>query len=480
MDRRKFLAALSAGVSVLAVPSFAQSPLANPYKRLLILVELKGANDGLNTFIPYADDAYYALRPTIGIKRDQVLQLSDKFKGDFTLQDEYVATELAQLASIAIENAQLLDEVNQLNTGLEQKVAERTAALARQEALFRALAEQAPQTVWTASPDGRAVYLNRAWFDLVGGQLADWTGYQWLAAVHPEDVANVKANWKISIANQSTYAGIRRFKASDGSFHTMAYRAAPVFDDQGAIAFWVGIDADVTEIKAIEAALRLSNHELEAFSYSVSHDLRSPLNTIDGFSRLLARQLPVDANPKVNHYLMRIQAGVAQMGQLIEDLLSLSQVARATLHSGPVDLSLMALGLLDEWKNRQPDRQVAITVEKGLQARGDERLLRVAMGNLLANAWKFSSHEAQAEINVGQQLDAAGLPEFFVRDNGAGFDMAYADKLFNPFQRLHSASEFSGTGIGLATVSRVIKRHHGQIWAESSPAHGATFYFTLP
>ena len=409
-----------------------------------------------------------------------VLQLSDRYEGEFTKQDEYVALELSHLASAGLENSKLLEEISRLNAGLEQKVVERTAALVRQEALFRALSEQAPQTVWTASPDGRAMYFNRAWFDLVGGQLTDWAGYRWLTAIHPEDVTDVKANWEISKSNQSTYAGIRRLRARDGSFHTMAYRAAPVFDDQGKVDFWVGIDADVTEIKTIEAALRLSNQELEAFSYSVSHDLRSPLNSIDGFSRLLARQLSGDAGVKADHYIMRIRAGVAQMGQLIEDLLSLSQVTRATLHAGPVDLSLMALGLLDELKSRQPERRVDITVEKGLLAHGDERLIRVAMENLLANAWKFTSQMERAEISIGRQFDSAGLTVFFVKDNGAGFNMAYSDKLFNPFQRLHTASEFSGTGVGLATVSRVINRHGGRIWGESELAHGATFYFTLP
>ncbi|MEO7160828.1 MAG: PAS domain S-box protein [Polaromonas sp.] len=408
------------------------------------------------------------------------LQLSDKYEGEFSAQDEYVALELGHLASAAIRNSRLLEEISQLNAGLEQKVAERTVALARQEALFRTLAEQAPQSVWTASPDGGATYFNRAWFDLMGGELKDWTGFQWLPAVHPEDLADIKANWKTSSVKQSAYSGIRRLRARDGSYHTMAYRASPVFDDQGEVTFWVGIDADITEFKAIEAALRLSNQELEAFSYSVSHDLRSPLNTIDGFSRLLSKQIPGDAGEKVKHYLSRIQAGVTQMGQLIEDLLSLSQVTRAPLHTEPVDLSAMARSLLDEWTVRQPDRQVLVHVESGLQAEADGRLIRVAMENLLANAWKFTSQRAQAEISVGQTMDAAGLPVFFVKDNGAGFDMAYSGKLFEPFQRLHAAAEFSGTGIGLATVSRVIKRHGGRIGAESAPGCGATFSFTLP
>ncbi|HEY3046488.1 MAG TPA: PAS domain S-box protein [Polaromonas sp.] len=412
-----------------------------------------------------------------------LLQLSDKYEGEFTPQDEYVALELAQLASIAIENARLLDEVGRLNVGLEQKVAERTVALARQEALFRALAEQAPEVVWTSNPDGGATYCNRAWFELVGGEMSDWTGNQWLAAIHPEDLPDVKASWKNASANQSQYAGVRRVLDKDGSYHTMSYRASPVLDEQGDVVFWVGIDTDITEIKAIEAALRLSNQELEAFSYSVSHDLRSPLNTIDGFSRLLAKQLGGDAGKggeKVQHYLSRIQAGVAQMGQLIEGMLSLAQVSRVQLLHEPVDLSALAHNILQEWQARNPERQLTLRIEKGLQAHGDGRLVRVVMENLIHNACKFTSQQARADLRVGQKTDAAGLPIFFVSDNGAGFDMAYADKLFNPFQRLHAVSEFPGTGVGLATVSRVIRRHGGRLWAESEPGRGATFFFTLP
>ena len=409
-----------------------------------------------------------------------VLQLSDKYEGEFTKQDEYVALELGNLASAALENARLLEEVSQLNAGLEQKVAERTAALARQEALFRTLADQAPQMVWMANVDGAATYCNRAWFDLMGGQASDWAGHQWLAVVHPDDMAETKANWQQARAGKTAYAGVRRLLGQDGRYHTMAYRAAPVLDSQGEVSFWVGIDADITEIKAAEAALRLSNQELEAFSYSVSHDLRSPLNTIDGFSQLLVKQLSGDASHKAQHYLSRIRFGVAQMGQLIEDLLSLSQVARAPLNIEQVDLSLMASSFLEEWQARHPQRRATVHIEPGLRAPADERLMRVALGNLLANAWKFTAHTECAEISVGQKFDAAGLPIFFVRDNGAGFDMAYADKLFEPFQRLHAATEFPGTGIGLATVSRVIKRHGGSIWTKSSPNAGATFFFTLP
>ena len=413
-----------------------------------------------------------------------MLQLLDKQDGEFTQQDEYVAIELAHLASAAMENATLLEEVGQLNASLEQKVTERTAALARQEALFRALTEQAPQLVWTADSRGRATYFNRAWFDLVGGVMSDWLGTQWFVTIHPEDLAGIRAGWQVASATHSQFTGERRLRDKEGCYHTMAYRASPVFDDDGQVAFWVGIDANITAIKATETALRLSNQELEAFSYSVSHDLRAPLNTVDGFSRLLARQLasqtPEVVTKKVQHYLSRIQAGVGQMGQLIEDLLSLAQVARTQLRSGPVDLSALARGIMRDLQIAEPERTMKVSIQDGLHAQGDNRLIKVVLVNLLGNAWKFTARQTDPHISIGQHTDAAGIRAFFVRDNGVGFDMAYADKLFLPFQRLHSVTEFPGTGVGLATVSRVVERHGGRIWASAVPGLGATFHFTLP
>jgi PAS domain S-box-containing protein len=409
-----------------------------------------------------------------------MLQLSDKYEGEFTQQDEYVAMELARLAAVAMENVQLIEEVNQLNSHLEQKVASRTEELTRQEALFRALAQQAPQVVWTTNPYGQVTYLNQAWFDLVGGKFENWSGLQWYSAVHPDDLPEIQDNWTRASKSSQPFAGVRRLMAKDGSLHTMSYRASPVFNSRGAVSFWVGIDADITEMKAIEAELRLSNQELEAFSYSVSHDLRSPLNTIDGFSRLLAKQINADSSVKAMHYLSRIHAGVAQMGQLIEDILSLAQVSRVQLRHELIDLSAMAAKGVEALRVRDPAREVSVRIEGQLQAYGDSRLVSVVMENLLGNAWKFSSQRADASIAVGQTIDPAGRVSFFVRDNGAGFDMAYADKLFRAFQRLHTAAEFPGTGIGLATVNRIIARHGGELWAESALNQGATFFFTLP
>ena len=405
------------------------------------------------------------------------LVLANKHHGDFTPQDMYVANQLAQFTSIAIDNARLLARVQELNSGLEEKIAERAAQLARQEALFRALAEQAPQPIWTVDPRGQATFFSRAWYELFGGGPPDWQGDAWVALVHPDDLAPMRQNWEQSVRSGTDYAGTRRLRGRDGTYHTTTYRATPVRDDQGGIQFWVGIDVDITEIKAIEAALRSSNAELEAFSYSVSHDLRAPLRSVDGYSRLLAKELEGPRNPKVEHYLARIQAGAHQMGQLIDGLLTLAQVARMELQHDRIDLSAMASETLAHLQAVHPGQPVHCRIEPGLEAQGDSRLIRSVMDNLLGNAWKFSGRKAQPLIEVGRDAESGA---FFVRDNGSGFDMAYADKLFGTFQRLHAAQEFPGSGIGLATAARIIKRHGGRIWAESAPEQGATFYFTLP
>ena len=406
-----------------------------------------------------------------------LLMLSDRKEGEFSERDEYVAIELAQLASIALDNSRLFGQIRELNANLESRIAERTAELVRQGRLYRTLAEQAPEVVWNTDASGtRLTFLNRAWYDLVGGTENDWLGKSGLAAIHPDDREAVSANWSRSRATLSTFTGVRRMRARDGSWHTMSYKGAPVLDENGEVAFWVGIDSDITELKAIEAALRASNEELEAFSYSVSHDLRSPLGAIDGFSKALAGRLDSQADDKARHYLARIQAGVTRMEQLIEALLGLSRVAREPLHPALVDLGAIARESLEALQATQPERRVTTRVQDGLQVQGDVRLLRIALENLLGNAWKFTARGDNAVIEVGRLPDGDA---FFVRDNGVGFDMAYADKLFSAFQRLHTEAEFPGTGIGLATVRRIVTRHQGRVWAESQPGAGTTFYFTL-
>ncbi|HVT08695.1 MAG TPA: ATP-binding protein, partial [Polyangia bacterium] len=221
-----------------------------------------------------------------------------------------------------------------------------------------------------------------------------------------------------------------------------------------------------------------ANKELEAFSYSVSHDLRAPLRAIDGFSKALvedyATLLPADAQ----ELLSDVRQAAQRMAGLIDDLLRLSRVTRAPLTRTRVDLTHLAETLVAELRRADPGREVTVHIQPGLIVEADEALIRIALENLFGNAWKFTARQAHPEIWFGSQIVGGGRA-FFVRDNGAGFNMAYADKLFVSFQRLHASAEFPGTGIGLATVQRVVRRHGGRAWAVGEPGRGATFSFTL-
>ncbi len=225
--------------------------------------------------------------------------------------------------------------------------------------------------------------------------------------------------------------------------------------------------------------LTSANQELETFCYTVSHDLRTPLRAIDGFSRILAEEERDRLDPAGAAHLARIRAAVGRMARLIDDLLELSRVSRCLVRHQQVDLGELAEAVVVDLRAADPDRAVEVTIERGLVAEGDATLLRSLLQNLLDNAWKFSVGRTPAHIHVGAR-DEGGERAFFVRDDGAGFDMAYAARLFNPFERLHSPQEFEGTGIGLATVQRIVQRHGGRVWAESAVGKGATFYFTLP
>jgi len=225
--------------------------------------------------------------------------------------------------------------------------------------------------------------------------------------------------------------------------------------------------------------LQEANRELEAFSYSVSHDLRAPLRSIDGFSHLLLEDHADKLDAKGRNYLRRVCESAKRMGELIDDLLLLSRVGRAQLTRDKIDISSIARAVFEELKKKDTDRHVQVRIAKELAAEADGRLVRVALDNLLGNAWKFTAKVPEAHIEVGVEQKEGGAV-FFVRDNGAGFDMTYAENLFRPFQRLHEESDFPGTGIGLATVYRIIDRHGGRIWAEGRVGEGATFHFTLP
>jgi len=232
------------------------------------------------------------------------------------------------------------------------------------------------------------------------------------------------------------------------------------------------------ELRLRTAELEASNKELEAFSYSVSHDLRAPLRSITGFSNVLLEDYNDELDKEGKSYLKKISDSGELMGQLMDDLLKLSRVTRSDLNYQRVSLTDIAQKVVDDLRSAEPKRKVQVTIAPDLVAFGDRNLLYMVLENLIGNAWKYSSKTSEPRIEMGT-LEHNGKRAYFVRDNGVGFDMTYADKLFKPFQRLHRASEFSGTGIGLATVQRIIRRHGGEVWAESKVGEGATFYFTL-
>jgi light-regulated signal transduction histidine kinase (bacteriophytochrome) len=242
-------------------------------------------------------------------------------------------------------------------------------------------------------------------------------------------------------------------------------------------AFEVSLGADVA-LRHAKVAAENANRELESFSYSVAHDLRAPLRSIDGFSQALLEDCAAQLDDQGREYLKYIRESAQRMAQLIDDLLTLSRVSRGELHRVRVDMSMLARTVAGGLQASDKGRAVTWTIQDGLWATGDARLLRAALENLLGNAWKFTSKVAAAHVEFSV-LAGSEQVVYYVRDNGAGFDMTYVGKLFGVFQRLHSADEFEGSGIGLATVQRIVRRHGGRVWAEGEAGRGASFYFTL-
>ncbi len=370
-------------------------------------------------------------------------------------------------------------------------------ALRNSESQWRTLANSIPQLAWMADQTGWIFWYNQRWYEYTGLPIESVEGWGWQQAHHPDHVDRVTESIQYAFIHGTPWEDTFPLRSKEGQWRWFLSRALPIRNDAGEVIRWFGSNTDITDelttkaaleqltrelehrVAERTAALEESNKELESFSYSISHDLRAPLRSIDGFSRLVLAEQADKLDDEGRRYLRFIRENTQRMGELIDDLLQLSRVGRAEVKQEPVDLSQLATQVLEELQLQEPHRHLMIHVQDGCLATGDRILLRTVLQNLLANAWKFTSKTEQARIDFGCDQDDTGKPVYYVKDNGAGFDPAYAGKLFGAFQRLHDARDFPGTGIGLATVKRIINRHGGEIWAEGQTNQGANFYFTL-
>ena len=363
--------------------------------------------------------------------------------------------------------------------------------------MFRSAMEHAAIGKALVAPDGRWLKVNPALCRIIGYSEEELLASDFQSITHPDDLeADLDNVHRVLRGEIDTFQMEKRYVHKDGHIIWALLSVSLVRSLQGEPRFFISQIQDITDRKRAEreirrlnteledkvqrrtAQLTATNKELEAFAYSVSHDLRAPLRAIDGFSQALSEDYADALDDTGMDYLRRVRAAAQRMAQLIDDLLALSRLSQVDIARRPIDIGSLARQVATDLQQREPKRQVEWRFPEELLTEGDPQLLRVALENLLGNAWKFTRHRSAAQIEVGR-IDKDGVAVFFVRDNGAGFDMAFADKLFGPFQRLHDTRDFEGHGIGLATVQRIIHRHGGRIWAEAAPDHGATFYFSL-
>lgn len=399
------------------------------------------------------------------------------------------------------ENADELDMVVNAINQMQENMQEAFGALKKSEDRVRLLMDSTAEAIYGIDINGRCTFVNPACLHFLGynnyDELADKDMHELIHHAYPDGSPYPAESchiYKAAHSGRCIHIDNEVLWRRDGSSFPAEYWSHPIHKDNqliGAVVTFI----DISERKHAEDQLKnyrdhleelvaertgeltRINRELETFSYSVSHDLRAPLRAIDGFSRALQEDYAEQIDETGTDYLQRICAGSQRMGNLIDDLLSLSRVSRIEMNRTDVNLSLLAEKSVNKLQEIFPQRKVQVKISDNIQAQGDARLLEIVFDNLLGNAWKYTHKKQSASIEFGISKKD-GKMAYFVKDNGAGFDMQYAAKLFGAFQRLHG-NEFEGTGIGLATVSRIIHRHGGEVWAEARPDEGAVFYFTL-
>jgi two-component system, chemotaxis family, sensor kinase Cph1 len=354
------------------------------------------------------------------------------------------------------------------------------------EKRFRLLAEAVPQIVWTADPDGDVDYYNRKWTEFSGIPQKKSLGWKWSAAVHPDDREQSMATWRRSVAEGTPCEIEHRLRRADGAYRWFLSRALPIRDEQGRVLRWFGTATEITELREAQRALEKtneelgrSNQELEQFAYIASHDLQTPLRSITGFLDLLSRRYQGKLGPEADEFIAFAVDGAQRMHQLINDILAFSRVTTHGLPFGPVDCRAILDRALVNLRAAIGESGAVISQGELPTVGGDESQLAQLFQNLVDNAIKYRKPGEPPRIHVAAEEKETEWV-FRVEDNGIGFDPRHTERVFQIFQRLHTTSEYSGTGIGLAICKKIVERHDGRMWVETEPGQGSTFYFTLP
>lgn len=447
------------GKNILSIPSLIADKLENPEK-VAALLKMITADPGK---VSHEDVTF----------REPALQISITAS---PLTDRFgtKSGSVIEFRDITVHK-KMEEELRQYKEELEELVKARTEELAISEAKYKALVDHV-QVGIGVHQNGRMVFANRQLTSMLGFAEEEFVGLPLSALFYPDEVQEVISRaWGRYEGKNLVETYESRLLRKDGSVLPAIISTMPIEHEERA-AILVTI-VDITESK-LRKELEQVNQELEMFAYSISHDLRAPLRSIDGFSLALLEDHAEQLDHEGEDYLRRIRAASKRMASMIDAILHLSRIGRYEMRRKQVNLSALAQDIAADLKVTDPDRQVEFVIAEGVVASGDPALLRIVLENLIGNAWKFTQKHESARIEFGV-MGRGKKTFYYVRDDGVGFDMKYVDKLFVPFQRLHSTMEYTGTGIGLASVQRVVRRHGGDIWAESVLNKGTTFYFTL-